>query len=282
MIIYKSAAEISRYLGRQSLGGRRIGFVPTMGALHDGHIRLVRQSAAENDLCVCSIFVNPTQFNDPKDLEKYPVTLERDIRLLEAAGCQLLFLPGVSEIYPGGMQGLPPYDLGYLETILDGHYRPGHFQGVCQVVDRLLRIVRPHNLYMGRKDYQQCMVVKKLLQLTGMPVTIIPCDTVRETDGLAMSSRNRRLDEAQRQRATAIFRVLDGIRRNLKAGSLASLKQEGIETLTREGFRVDYVEICRAEDLLPVDDWDGNTTLVALAAAYLGQVRLIDNLQVSF
>lgn len=282
MIIYRSASDISRYLARQSQGGRRIGFVPTMGALHEGHIRLVSRCVGENDLAVCSIFVNPTQFNDPKDFEKYPVTLERDIRMLEAAGCHLLFLPGVEEIYPQGMRQLPAYDLGYLETILEGQYRPGHFQGVCQVVERLLRIVRPHNLYMGRKDYQQCMVVKKLLMITGMPVTLIPCDTVRETDGLAMSSRNLRLDKEQRQRATAIFRVLDRIRRDIRPGSLGALKQEGIESLVQEGFRADYVEICRAEDLLPVQDWDGTTPLVALAAAYLGQVRLIDNLQVSF
>lgn len=282
MIIYKSASDISRYLERQAQGGSRIGFVPTMGALHEGHIRLVRHCVGENDLTVCSIFVNPTQFNDPKDFELYPVTLERDIRLLEAAGCGLLFLPAVDEIYPQGMRQLPPYDLGYLETILEGQYRPGHFQGVCQVVERLLRIVRPHNLYMGRKDYQQCMVVKKLLMITGMPVTLIPCETVRETDGLAMSSRNLRLDKEQRQRATAIYRVLDRIRRDIKSGSLDALKRAGIETLEQEGFRVDYVEICRAEDLLPLQDWDGTTPLVALAAAYLGQVRLIDNLPVSF
>jgi pantoate--beta-alanine ligase len=253
-----------------------------MGALHEGHVRLVRQSVAENSITVCSIFVNPTQFNDPKDFEKYPVTLDRDVRLLSDTGCQVLFLPAVTEIYPAGMQGLPTYDLGYLEHILEGQYRPGHFQGVCQVVDRLLHIVRPGNLYMGRKDYQQCMVVKRLLQINGLPVTLIPCDTVREQDGLAMSSRNLRLDPEQRQRAIAIYRVLDRIRQDIRPGSLVSLKRDGLEALSREGFRVDYVEICRAEDLLPVGDWDGISPLVALVAAYLGQVRLIDNMQVSF
>jgi pantoate--beta-alanine ligase len=279
MIIYKSSSDIARFLEKQALSGETVGFVPTMGALHEGHIRLVRQAVADNNLAVCSIFVNPTQFNDPKDFEKYPVTIDQDIRMLVSAGCDVLFLPSVEEIYPQSVNHLPSYPLGYLETILEGKYRPGHFQGVCQVVDRLLQIVRPQALYMGRKDYQQCMVIKKLLELNGMDTKLIACDTVREADGLAMSSRNMRLDSVQREKAVTIHRVLVMIRDQLKAGSLEPLKQSACQALTDQGFRVDYVEICRADDLMPLDTWDGQTPLVALVAAHLGQVRLIDNMQ---
>jgi len=282
MIIFKSSTQLSRFLEKKSLSGEQIGFVPTMGALHEGHIRLVQQAVAENTLTVCSIFVNPTQFNDPGDFEKYPSTLDRDIQLLVPAGCSVLFVPGTGEIYPFGMDKLSSYDLGYLENILEGKYRPGHFQGVCQVVDRLLQIVRPNRLYMGKKDYQQCMVVKKLLQLNGMHTELITCDTVREKDGLAMSSRNQRLDALQREKAASMFRVLEMIRAEVSEGGLEALKQKGRISLQDEGFRVDYVEICRADDLMPQDGWDGSTPLVALVAAYLGKVRLIDNMQVSF
>jgi pantoate--beta-alanine ligase len=282
MVIFKSSAQLSRFLEKKSLSGEQIGFVPTMGALHEGHIRLVQQAAAENSLAVCSIFVNPTQFNDPGDFEKYPSTLDRDIQLLVPAGCFVLFVPGTGDIYPAGMEKLPSYDLGYLENILEGKYRPGHFQGVCQVVDRLLQIVRPNRLYMGRKDYQQCMVVKKLLLLNGMHTDLITCDTVREMDGLAMSSRNLRLDPRQREKAASIYRVLEMIRAEVSEGVLEPLKQKGRTALQDEGFRVDYVEICRADDLMPQEEWDGSTPLVALVAAYLGEVRLIDNMQVSF
>lgn len=281
MIIYHNPRDLSAYLAREVAKGRQVGFVPTMGALHEGHVTLVRQCRAAADLTVASIFVNPTQFNDARDFQKYPVTIDADIHQLVRAGCDVLFLPDVASIYPDGTAGLPTYDLGYLEEILDGKYRPGHFQGVCQVVDRLLAAVNPHQLFMGRKDYQQCMVIKKLLELTGRKTSLVVCDTIREPDGLAMSSRNTRLDPEQRQVAPTIYRVLSGMRDTLAPGSLETLKSDGLRSLRDAGFRVDYVDICKADDLEPRDNWDGHMPLVALVAAFLGEVRLIDNLQLA-
>jgi pantoate--beta-alanine ligase len=161
MILFKRAAELAAYLETKAREGLLPCFIPTMGALHQGHLSLIKAAKAMNGITVCSIFVNPTQFNDPGDFHKYPVTIEKDIYLLEKQGADLLFLPGIAEIYPDGTDHLERYDLGYLETILEGKYRPGHFQGVCQVMRRLLAIVRPAHLFMGQKDYQQCMVLKK-------------------------------------------------------------------------------------------------------------------------
>jgi len=280
MILFKRAAELRNYLEKQRKKGKKTGFAPTMGALHEGHISLLEASKKENDLSVVSIFVNPTQFNDPADYAKYPITIEKDISLLEAAGCDILFLPPVEEMYPSGQMLKKKYELGYLETLLEGSFRPGHFQGVCQIVHRLLEIVLPDNLYMGQKDYQQCMVVKKLLELTGLgqTVNLQISPTLREKSGLAMSSRNMRLSEAERNAAVAIYQALDHIRENLKPGSLKELQQQATAQLTGKGFRVDYVAIADAGTLYPAEDWDGRQKLVALAAAFLGEVRLIDNL----
>lgn len=221
--------------------------------------------------------MNPTQFNDPADFEKYPVTPNGDRALLEAAGADVLFLPSVSEMYPDGIAGLEHYELGFLETILEGKYRPGHFQGVCQVMSRLLRMVEPHRLFMGLKDYQQCMVVQRLLELMHSNTALVPCATVREADGLAMSSRNRRLGAAARQKAGAIYRVLEYTREHLLPGDVSALQQEAIALLEREGFMVDYVAIAHASTLQTVTAWNGKDPLVALAAAFLDGVRLIDN-----
>ena len=202
MIIYKRAGDLAIWLEKQRLARQTIGFVPTLGALHEGHISLIAISKQSTALTVCSIFVNPTQFNDPKDFQKYPITLEKDLPMLEKAGVDVLFLPEVAEMYPGGTKGLETYDLGSLETLLEGKFRPGHFQGVCQVMRRLLEMVRPDDLFMGSKDYQQCMVVQRLLTLMQLPATLHRCPIVREADGLAMSSRNRRLDPGQRANST--------------------------------------------------------------------------------
>lgn len=276
MLIYKTVKDMRNFLLEARDRGNTVGFIPTMGALHAGHISLISKSKEENNLTVCSIFVNPTQFNNREDFEKYPISIAEDINQLEKSGCDLLFLPTVEEVYPPGLEK-KHYNLGYLETILEGHYRPGHFQGVCQVVDRLLDIVNPNRLYLGRKDYQQCMVISKLVELVGSRTQIVICETVRERDGLAMSSRNARLNEDQRKQSLAIFRVLSKLRNALKPGDLNALKLASAEELQSQGFRVDYVELADAGNLRILDHWDGHTPVVALVAAYSGQVRLIDN-----
>jgi len=278
MMIFKHIRDIQLYLQTLQNNGLITGFVPTMGALHKGHISLVTKAKKEADVVISSIFINPTQFNDPKDFDKYPVTLDKDIYVLEKAGCDVLFLPAVAEMYPEGLQSPKKYELGYLETVLDGAFRPGHFQGVCQVVEKLVRIVQPNKLFLGQKDYQQCMVIKKLVGLLGVNTTIIIAPTKRELDGLAMSSRNTRLTEADRARASLIYKTLQMIKQEIKPGDISELKTKAITILTAESFKVDYIEIAAADNLQLLDHWDGVTPLVALAAAFIGEVRLIDNL----
>lgn len=281
MIIFKEAAALARYFQKQRTMQRKTGFIPTMGALHEGHLALVQEARQHTSITVCSIFVNPTQFNDPNDYKKYPNTLDKDIYQLEKAGTDILFLPAVDEMYPHGIHGLEHYDLGYLETVLEGQYRPGHFQGVCQVMSRLLQKVQPDELFMGQKDYQQCMVVRWLLQHLKMNTRFVAVPTIREKDGLAMSSRNMRLPEADRQKAPVIYQALEHIRRHITPGSLTPLLQEARDLLEKEGFRIDYVSVADANSLSSIDTWDGKQSLVALIAAFLGEVRLIDNMQVT-
>ncbi|KYP14964.1 pantoate--beta-alanine ligase [Flavihumibacter sp. CACIAM 22H1] len=278
MILFKQAARLRHKLQTLLQAGGSIGFVPTMGALHQGHLSLLEAAGKENSTVVCSIFVNPTQFNDPADFEKYPVTLEKDIELLEQAGVDILFLPSIREIYPEGTQDLPTYAIGFLETILEGHYRPGHFQGVCQVMHRLLDLVNADHLYMGQKDYQQCMVVDRLLNLTGITTKLHTCSTLREADGLAMSSRNVRLSAEDRSTARLISQVLETIRNEVQPGSVKGLLQNAQQKLESAGFKVDYVALAHARTLQLIETWDGKEPLVALAAAYIGGVRLIDNM----
>ena len=216
MHVFHHIKSLRQALQQARSQGKRIGFVPTMGALHEGHLSLIRKSKADNELTICSIFVNPTQFNDPKDFEKYPVTLDKDIYMLEKAGCDVLFLPAVAEMYPDGLLSPKNYELGYLETVLDGAFRPGHFQGVCQVVEQLLTVIKPDISFVGQKDYQQCMVIKKLIALTGMETGVIICPTLREADGLAMSSRNMRLTKTERKKAVRISETLRFIKNEIK------------------------------------------------------------------
>lgn len=280
MILFKRVIDLRNHLDTQRKNGNAIGFVPTMGALHSGHLSLVKNAKTDNGVTVCSIFVNPAQFNDQADYEKYPVTIDRDIEMLEPAGCDVLFLPSVNEIYPDGVTTGEEYNLGFLETLLDGKYRPGHFQGVCKVVHRLLSIVMPDNLYLGQKDYQQCMVITRLVELLHLSekINIHICPTLREADGLAMSSRNMRLNEKERATAVTIYQCLEKIKQQLHPGDLEKLKREAVEKLMQEGFKPDYAEIADAGSLHPVQEWDGQQQLVALIAAYLNEVRLIDNM----
>jgi pantoate--beta-alanine ligase len=278
MIQFKRSADLRHWLDGQKSVGKKTGFVPTMGALHEGHMHLIDACRSTADLCICSIFVNPTQFNDLKDFEKYPVSLERDIEMLTRAGTDALFLPSVTEIYPEGRSGLETYDLGVLESLLEGQYRPGHFQGVCQVMSRLLSLTKPDFLFMGQKDYQQCLVVKRLIELLHIPVEFYTVQTVRESDGLAQSSRNRRLTPDQRINAVAISRALVEIREKLSPGDATQVLNKARERLDAAHFKTDYISIANATNLHPIQNWNGEEKAVALIAAYQGDVRLIDNM----
>ena len=279
MIIIKEISLLQKMLQQFKSVNKTIGFVPTMGALHSGHISLIKKSLNKDDITVVSIFINPTQFNDSRDYEKYPVTLENDILLLEQVKTSILFLPPLYEIYPNGLESSFKYNLGFIETVLEGFYRPGHFQGVCRVVHKLLSIIQPDNLFMGQKDYQQCMVINKLIELYKIPASLNIVPTERESTGLAMSSRNMRLSGHAKQKAVNIYKALNFIKNNLATIPLQQLKAEASKTLMNAGFqKIDYIEICDAKTLMPVKEYDGKTKLVALAAAFIEDVRLIDNL----
>lgn len=282
MLILKTADDLKNSVPHSK--DKTIGFVPTMGALHEGHLSLLRESKAQCDLTVCSIFVNPTQFNDPEDFKKYPITIDRDIELLEKEGCDVLFLPEREEIYPDGTELKERYDLGELENILEGAFRPGHFQGVCQVVDRLLTLVAPDQLFMGAKDYQQCMVIRKLLTLkerfSGIELVIAPI--MRESSGLAMSSRNKRLSAEGLEKAALLSATLKSVRDQLTPGDNEFLIRDAEQYLRKGGFdKVDYIALADAVDLHAVKEWDGKEPVVILAAAFIEGVRLIDNISVS-
>ena len=276
MIIIKQISKIKETLSNLKNIDRKVGFVPTMGALHKGHISLIKKSKAENDFTVCSIFVNPTQFTNAIDLQKYPVTIDTDINQLKLATCDILFLPATPEMYKEG-EVEQHYELGNLETILEGKYRPGHFQGVCIIVDKLLEIIQPTTIYLGKKDYQQCMVINKMMITKKIETKLELCNTVREQDGLAMSSRNSRLNKTERLNAAKIFESLKYIGEEIKPGNLENLKISATKFLTKNGYKVDYTEIADAQTLELVNNWDGEKKLVALVAAYLNDVRLIDN-----
>ena len=278
MILFKDPAALDHYLESQRAKKLSIGFVPTMGALHSGHLFLLEQSKKETALTVCSIFVNPTQFNDRKDYEKYPVTIEEDIRKIELQRTDILFLPDVASLYKNGTRDLERYDIGYIETVLEGKFRPGHFQGVCQVMFRLLKTVRPDKLFMGQKDYQQSLVIQQLLKTMKTDTRLIVCPTFREKNGLAMSSRNMRLSEKDREDSGSIYQALLSIKQHIAPGNLIPVKEQAKELLTRKGFRIDYIEIADADTLALTDSWDGRQRLVALAAVFVNDVRLIDNL----
>lgn len=280
MIVFKRAQHIIEELAKKRQNGFSVAFLPTMGALHSGHISLLNKAIAPNTIVVSSIFVNPTQFNDAKDFEKYPKTIDQDIYALEKAGCDILFLPSVEEIYPNGFRQNKEYDLGYLDTVLEGAFRPGHYQGVCQVVERLLSIVNPTTLLLGQKDYQQCMVLTKLVSIINMQTKIVIVDTLREKDGLAMSSRNIRLTFQDREKAPMIYQTLVSIKQQIKLGNLNESKKQAFNNLSTQGFKIDYVEIADAHTLQTISEWNGVTSLVILIAAFVSDVRLIDNILV--
>ena len=255
-----------------------------MGALHAGHLSLVAAAKNAGCLVVCSIFVNPTQFNDAEDFKKYPITTDADVELLLGANCDVLFLPSEAEIYPLGTKAASAFSFGYLETVLEGEHRPGHFKGVGQVVSRLLQIVSPDFLFLGAKDFQQCCIVRHLLiQMVKADACfpapeLVVCPTLREPDGLAMSSRNRRLSEGQRAVAGNIYRCLVSIQAKQADAPFAVLKKECDDMLKSKGFHPEYISLAHYETLELLDEFQNGRPMIVLIAAVLGGVRLIDNM----
>ena len=272
--------EIQAALKKERSRSKSIGFVPTMGALHEGHLSLIRQSKEENDITVSSIFVNPIQFNNPQDLIKYPRTLKADLALLESAGCDYVFNPEVKEMYPVEPDGSPVKDFGQLEKVMEGKFRPGHFKGVAIIVKKLFDIIQPDTAYFGKKDYQQLMIIHSMVDQLKLPIEVIGCPIIREPDGLAMSSRNMQLSIGERKIAPLIFQVLTKTKQ--KAGNMPvkDLKSWAIKKLTAEPtFTVEYFEIVDKQTLLPLDSWKKKDNALACTAVYLGGVRLIDNIE---
>ncbi len=274
MKIFTTRESLGNYLGQLRSKAQTIGFVPTMGALHPGHLSLIAQAQLHNSVVVCSIFVNPTQFNDPKDLEKYPRPIASDIEKLETAGCDVLFNPEVKEMYAGNEHW--HLVLGELEHLLEGEFRPGHYQGVTQVVYKLFDIVKPDNAYFGQKDYQQVLVIQKMVQLLNLPVSLVMCPILRETDGLAMSSRNIHLSADERQHALILSRSLNYFSDSFNKDNLFELLETCKKMISSEpGVQLEYFEAANADNLHPADQNTEN--IVVLVAAKVGNTRLIDN-----
>lgn len=277
MKVLKSKKTLIDYVERQREMGKKIGFAPTMGALHEGHLSLYKAAKKENDEVISSIFVNPTQFNNPDDFQKYPKTLEKDLELLEKAGVDAVYVPNVEEMYPDGLNS-KKYDFDGLENEMEGKYRPGHFDGVGTIVEELFRQVQPHNAYFGEKDYQQLAIIKKMVEKTKLPVKIHGVPTLREEDGLAMSSRNVRLTETQRKEATIIYETLTKVKEWFKVISLEEIKQKVTDIFRNSNFELEYFVIADEKTLKEANAIDENKEYRAFIVAYAGEVRLIDNM----
>ncbi len=257
--------------------GKSVGFVPTMGALHRGHLSLVEQAVAENAIAVVSVFVNPTQFNDSKDLERYPRTLENDLKLLKPTGCAIVFAPNAKEVYPE--PDTRKFNFGKLEAVMEGEHRPGHFNGVAQVVSRLFDMVEPNKAYFGLKDFQQLAIVKSMVKQLQLPVEIVPCAIIREKSGLAMSSRNELLTEEQRENASIISETLFKAKELMGQKTVQELKEWVVGEINRNPFlNVEYFDVVDDEQLQTVKSWNEENTKVACVAAFCGKIRLIDNI----
>jgi pantoate--beta-alanine ligase len=276
MRLLTTVNEVKDYINRHKKEGKTIGFVPTMGALHMGHISLIEIAKRQNSIVLCSIFVNPIQFNNASDLERYPRTLQKDTELIEKYGCDAVFAPSDKEIYPE--KDMSQWDFGLLDKVMEAEHRPGHFNGVAIVVKRLLEIVEPHKAYFGEKDYQQVMIIRQLVNRLKMPVEIIACPIIREEDGLAMSSRNMLLNLDERQQAANISKALFEAKANALKMSVKELKGEVVKTINKNDLlKVEYFEVADAETLKPVDEWIKGKKIMGFVAVQVGKIRLIDN-----
>ena len=281
MKIFRTKQELQHELAGIRQQNQVITLVPTMGALHEGHLSLINYAKPLTDITVCSIFVNPTQFNDPKDLEKYPRPIENDIALLESIGCDILFMPTVEEMYP---ENDPEWhiDLGNLDQIWEGEHRPGHFQGVTQIVFKLFDLVKPNQACFGQKDFQQVMVIQRMIDIKKLDIKLLICPIIRSEEGLALSSRNARLSEEGKENALALITALRFIKDNLEQKSVAELLDGAKEILaSNPAVELEYLSICETSTLAPVDNIEADKDYVALIAAWVEKVRLIDNILLS-
>jgi len=278
MIVFKKISALQKHLNNLRTKELSIGFAPTMGALHEGHMSLMRASNDHCDITVCSIFVNPTQFNEKSDLDKYPITIQADLNMLLREGVDVVFLPEVEEIYPDGEEYDNPYDLGALAAVLEGAKRPGHFDGVVQVVDRLIEIVHPTSLFMGQKDFQQFSIIQRMLDVKKSQVKLVVCPIIREDDGLAMSSRNVRLSKQDRLDALTLSQTLKSIDNNKFSQPVSQLIKEGEKMLDHPNIKLEYLTIRDGRTLQPLTEMDERSYAVVLVAAWVGKIRLIDNI----
>lgn len=277
MIIVETVAELQSHIQQEKNAGQSIGFVPTMGALHLGHLSLVEQCRDENDYCVVSIFVNPTQFNNTSDLTHYPRTMQADCDMLAAAGVDIVFAPTVEEVYPE--EDTRTFDFGQLDKVMEGEHRPGHFNGVAQVVSKLFTMTTPDKAYFGQKDFQQLAIIKAMVAQLEMPVEIISCPIVREADGLAMSSRNTRLEEAHRHIAPLISKTLLATKEMYKDKSIKDVKDFVVNAINAEKLlNVEYFDIADTLTLQSSKSWKEAGDKVACIAVFAGDIRLIDNI----
>ncbi|WP_195373946.1 MULTISPECIES: pantoate--beta-alanine ligase [Parabacteroides] len=278
MKIVNSIQELKRYLAEERQHNKQIGFVPTMGALHNGHLSLVKRCVEENDVCVVSIFVNPTQFNDKNDLATYPRTLDKDSALLEPAGCDYVFAPTEAEMYPE--PDTRTFDFGTVSAVMEGARRPGHFNGVAQIVSKLFYAVEPDNAYFGEKDFQQIAVIRAMVKQLNIPVKINACPILREEDGLALSSRNVRLTPEQRQKAPLIARTLKESTNFAVGKSVQEVIDYVVNTINADPvMRVEYYEIVDGITMESIKDWSDTDYAVGCITVYCGEVRLIDNIR---
>ena len=276
MLLVEAKIELQQKISELKKSGK-VGFVPTMGALHEGHISLVNKAMKENQVVVVSIFVNPTQFNDPNDLDRYPRTLENDLKLLKPTGCQLVFAPSVNEMYPE--KDTRKFDFGVLENVMEGKHRPGHFNGVAQIVSKLFEMVQPDKAYFGLKDFQQLAVIKNMVKQLNLKVEIVPCEIIRENSGLAMSSRNELLSTEQRANAAVISETLFKAKQLAGEKSVQELEKWIINEINKNHYlSVEYVEIVDDTFLQPIINWEEEKKKVACVAVFCGKIRLIDNI----
>jgi len=276
--IIRTVNQLQKEVQRLKKQGKSIGFTPTLGALHKGHLTLVKRMMKENDIGIVSIYVNPTQFNVKSDLDKYPRTLKEDAAKLKKAKLDILFTPSNSEVYPKGLKTKVKIDFKGLDTRMEGKFRPGHFEGVCQVVKRLLDIVTPDKLYMGQKDFQQFTIIQRMINVLKMPVKLVVCDIVREKNELAMSSRNERLSKKARKEAELIIKTLKWIKRNRNKFTVSEIRNMAMKKMTTPDFNPEYVSIINGNTLKDIRKMDAHKYVVACTAVWTEGVRLIDNL----